>query len=394
MSELNLVFYRLKRRKYLMGVLMSLFLRQSTQNRDGGAAFSLIRMKYLSLHSERMLDHTLRLLRTLDDGKLKRNGDFIFDKRYIITFVGELLNLTYKIIYELNSISRGKHLQLYKSADRIKSEFHTLLSLLQNSGNLEVKDDSFETDEEQEYAVLAEIIRRADTLNTTAVKGVESDQCISTLSKVVHYTISQFISHLNELIDAMKDSGKFHNRQLTDNGVGIICINIDDLEESKNRSQDIEDRRYEIENIFWRGFSGPKYWQSDVCLGGMCISCRERFLGLIHESRRSYLFQTVMSDDITSNYIDFLSVEGENVDGGETGADNFLNNIFCWLDFDFWAAKGISGAEIKNLQREEMEERLLILGKLTAFLLNLEQSGLKPGKWKESMEYFLDSVVE
>lgn len=378
---------------------------------------SLLDLKLLRLHVERMLTSLISLLNTIDDAKTKYTDDYIFDIRYLVSVTSEMLSFAYSVIYELNAVNGQRNLGLFWTVDKIKGEFHKILSKNNRSQNQpENIPDKESDDEDREYLLLKAILNLASSITLAPPFEQYTGENRRTLGDVVNITIRQLISVLKEMSNQLPNDIPVIYQHSKDCPFKISQVRLDegeDIGSGPHNSKEIPGR---TASSFWEGFSNPKYYirrlnkdeKSDIENGsrpialkgedrdssGLQIIHKERCLSFFRLPSRCYILQANLSDDITYNRIEFFTITDNSLTETEPQVNILLEKGFRWLDFSCYETGNVFVGNIKNLLREEVEERLLLIGRLMAFLSNLPPMAKTDESPTVYLEMFLESVAD
>jgi pyruvate,water dikinase len=78
--------------------------------------------KLLFARFRQLIDNNTRVLQLFTDAAEKQSGEYVFDRAYVASIVGQLFDLADKIVYDLNSIADQKYASLYALVDQLQAE--------------------------------------------------------------------------------------------------------------------------------------------------------------------------------------------------------------------------------------------------------------------------------
>lgn len=81
-------------------------------------------LQFLFQTFRELLDYNNQALDLMADMGEKLGGDYLFDKQYIETVAGQLAEVVYKVVYDLNLITPKKYLDLFDVFEKAKMEIH------------------------------------------------------------------------------------------------------------------------------------------------------------------------------------------------------------------------------------------------------------------------------
>jgi len=119
--------------------------------------------------------------RLLSDLKEKNQGEYIFDRQYVFSTVGQVFQKAYQMVYDGLILGENREMDLYLRLDRMRDEAQTFLNSFNRSmkntevppprekiqkgigeGNKEVFEEKEDLDQEPEFQMLAGIIKLLD----------------------------------------------------------------------------------------------------------------------------------------------------------------------------------------------------------------------------------------
>ena len=85
-------------------------------------------IKRRAFRFQRLLKNYGEILELLDDAAEKQGGGFVLDKQYLVALTNKLFDLADTMVYDLNVLTRERHLDFYDMLDRFKKETRELIS--------------------------------------------------------------------------------------------------------------------------------------------------------------------------------------------------------------------------------------------------------------------------
>ncbi len=92
----------------------------------GGEAMTLLRLR--TTRFRQLLGSYGKLLALIEDAAGKQGGGFIFDRQYVVALAEQVAELADAVVFDLNVLTRHRHLDFYDTAERLRGELRAILA--------------------------------------------------------------------------------------------------------------------------------------------------------------------------------------------------------------------------------------------------------------------------
>jgi hypothetical protein len=378
--------------------------RGGVQNKPGNIEFYKLFMLYL--HAA--IDSGLKLEDIFRNLRQKCGGDYIFGKAFIVDVTIDIVEKLDSLIFYMNSLSDGRDVDLYYRLDRLKSNLNRYLDKSEPGRNSE--NDRGKTSDEGVSLpdLLSKILDYStrvsiDYNNISSIKTENIDTAYDLLIFCYHRIFDVMIARFQTLISAAEnESGRsssilripisylMQDKEVLIDDQTAIRTNPSGLYSNPGATGLCEGINEISDSEFYAPFLEKSY-KSDAMHGLLFYS--NETLALYHVSRRfKCIIAANVCDSIGGNYINLLaSSTSESQDS--ILSHKLFGKLLDWLDFRSSSGYGFTMASIGNMNRNDMENHLNMLGKLLEFMASTATPARDEKSVQENIEVFLENIV-
>jgi len=360
----------------------------------------------LYLHAA--IDGGLKLEDIFRNLRQKCGGDYIFGKAFIVDITIDMVEKLDSLIFYLNSISGGNDVSLYYRLDEIKNQLNKRLD--KSETGIASGDDRGKTSEKSVSLpdMLREILDYStrigvDYSNLSSIRTEDID----TVHELLIYCYNRIFDVMNgwfqTMVSAIEKNAHRSSSILwipisylrQDNEAFIddqtaIRNNPDSLYSNPGASGLCEGIKEISESKFYAPFLDKSY-KGDAIHGLLLYS--NETLALYHVSEKfNCIIAANICDSIGGNYINLLA-SSTTQSPGSILSHQLFGKLLAWLDFRTSSGYGFTMGSIENMNRNEMENHLNMLGKLLEFMASTAVPPVDEKSVQENIEVFLEHIV-
>lgn len=378
--------------------------RGGVQNKSRNIEFYKLFMLYL--HAA--IDSGLKLEDIFRNLRQKCGGDYIFGKAFIVDTIIDIVEKLDSLIFYLNSLSGGRDVDLYYRLDILKNRLNKRLDKSETgvaSGNDRAKNS-------KESVSLPDLLReildystriRIDYGNLSSTRTEEIDTVHDLLIYCYHRVFDLLNGWFQTMVSTMENNSgrstsilkipisylRQDNEAVIDDQTAIR-YNPDGLYSNPGASGLCEGIKEISDSEFYTPFLDKSYKGDSI--HGLLLYSNET-LALYHVSKKfNCIIAANICDSIGGNYINLLA--GSTSQSQDSILPHSLfGKLLDWLDFRSSSGYGFTMASIGNMNRNEMENHLNMLGKLLEFMASTATPPVDEKSVQENIEVFLEHIV-
>jgi len=360
----------------------------------------------LNLH--KAIDCSFKLEQIFYDLNRKYEGDYIYGRIFIAETIIDIIDTLDMVLFYLNALTGGRDVSLFYKLDNLKNQINKCFDKSDDKEAAVYAGDNSAEKEETVSALLGEIINYS-----TKVSISVNDSLSMKLENAAtaHDLLNYCYSRIFDILDACCRSIILAGPRMSPQTVPIIGIPISYLQqdekpvlETELSAEEIPDSSYSnpgvlkllegIYEVMNSDFYTPFLKRSckDINIQGV-VSYSNETLALYNTSGRfKNIIAANICDAVGGNYINLLigSAAPLNL---PASSHQLIKKLLDWLDFHSFSGYGFTTASIGNMNRNDMENHLNMLGKLLTFASSTKIPPLDDESVQKNIEVFLENIV-